>query len=129
MENGGIHNSTIIFSLKVINVDSKTILNTSEKLGLTSSLYSITNDSGANAKKYPSLYSSLLKLSLGAKEVVNFLNEIGYIKSIYVFNGRTSSSYLISKYAHTNNVKILYYEYARQKILFETSLHHLIFFV
>lgn len=104
----------VFFSLKLIRKDKTTILNESESLGLTSSFYSVTDDSGATENKYPKIYSSLLELTLGSKEVVVFLDSLSSIDFIYIFNGRTASSYLISKFAHNHNTNIGYYEYARE---------------
>jgi hypothetical protein len=103
----------LFFSLKLVRKNANTELDETETLGLTSSFYSITDDSGATENKYPKIFSSLYALTLGSKEVTKFLDSIGDINFIYVFNGRTASSYLISKYAHTKNIKIGYYEYSR----------------
>lgn len=102
------------FSLKVIKKSDISKLTSSEKLGLTSSLFSITEDSGANKIKYPDLYASLYELTLGSKEVVDFLTTINDISVMYVFNGRTSSSYLLTKYTHKQEINTYYYEYARE---------------
>jgi len=103
----------IFCSLKLVRKNKKTKLLSPEKLGLTSSLYSITNDSGANINTYPKLYSSLLELTLGSKEVTGYLGSINDTDIIYVFNGRTASSYLVTKYAHNHKIRMYFYEYAR----------------
>jgi len=102
---------TCIFGLILVKANKESKLSESEKLGLMSSLYSITNDSGANAEKYPIEYEWAYKNSLGAKEVAEYILYKNYLK-IYVFNGRTASSYNISRLQINNKIKIHYYEYA-----------------
>lgn len=100
----------LIFDLKIIKSKIKK-LDEFEKLGLVSSLFSVLEDSSASIEKYPVEYNELFKLSLGAKDVVNYI-DANKIKSVFIFNGRTSSSYLIAKYCNDNKLNIIYYEYA-----------------
>lgn len=99
--------------LTIVSKRKNSKLTSSDKLGLISSLYSITEDSGADETKYPALYASLCELTLGSKEVVDYLKMTNDVNVIYVFNGRTASSYLITKYAHKQKIITYYYEYAR----------------
>lgn len=97
--------------LIIIKANKETRLSKPEKLGLMSSLFSMTNDSGANENKYPKEYQWSYANSLGAKEVADFIQSQNY-KIIYLFNGRTASSYNISRLKINNNIKIFYYEFS-----------------
>jgi hypothetical protein len=99
-----------IFKIKIIHKGVKD-LQENEEMGFFSSLCSITEDSSPNETKYPKAYKSSFNLALGSKDIVNFLNEKS-INSVFVFNGRTASSYLITKYCVKSNIKIFYYEFA-----------------
>ena len=48
----------LFFSLKLVWKNINTQLDEAETLGLTSSFYSITDDSGATENKYPKIFSS-----------------------------------------------------------------------
>ena len=98
------------FRLRIITKKNK-ILDESEKLGLISSLFSIVEDSSAGETKYPFQYNELYNLSLGAKDLVDYIRE-HKVQTVYIFNGRTAGSYLVAKYCSENDVNILYYEYA-----------------
>ncbi len=102
---------TLIFGLILIKANKNSKITQAEKLGLMSSLYSMTNDSDANAKKYPLEYHWAHENSLGAKEVADYISSKSY-KTIYLFNGRTASSYNISRLQINNVIKIFYYEYS-----------------
>lgn len=101
---------SVFFRIKIIKASCKE-LSEDEKMGFYSSFFSIVEDTSATEKKYPEIYRQLMNLALGAKDVVNYLNEI-QPSNVFVFNGRTASSYLISKYCVTNGISIFYYEYA-----------------
>jgi hypothetical protein len=97
--------------VRIIDAKAATFVDDSESMGIVSSLYSITNDSGADSRTYPGIYAALVSLSKGAKELVQYL-ESQAITKLYLFNGRTASSYPLSKYAHLRKISISYYEYA-----------------
>jgi hypothetical protein len=100
----------IFFGLKIIKASAKYLIN-DECMGLQSSLFSITEDSSATEDKYPNIFGQVKRLAMGSKDVVEFLKK--YNKAnIYIFNGRTASSYLISKFCVVNNFPLFYYEYA-----------------
>lgn len=101
----------IFCNVKIIAKDESTCLDDSETMGLTSSLYSITNDSGATKTTYPGIYNEVKELALGSKEVVNYISSFG-ASLVYLFNGRTASSYLVSKHCHNLGIEVAYYEYA-----------------
>lgn len=88
-------------------------LNTADKLGIISSLQSITCDSSASDLTYPRVYKHLEQLSIGAKEVRDYIirHRTGVI-SVYIFNGRTASSYPIVRGCFDNQISMKFYEYA-----------------
>jgi hypothetical protein len=99
----------LFFNLKVVKVKSQDIkLN---DMGLESSLFSITEDSQATSLKYPVIFRQLQRLVWGAQDIVNYISENKF-SNVYLFNGRTASSYLITKYCVSNNIRLVYYEYA-----------------
>lgn len=100
----------IFFGLRVIKSTPQHLAQ-EEKMGLQSSLISITEDSSATEKKYPNVYGQVKRLAMGAKDVVDFL-ENQKASNVYVFNGRTASSYLITKFCVVNNLLLFFYEYA-----------------
>lgn len=100
----------ICFGVKVIARNPATSLSDPESMGIVSSLYSITNDSGADQRGYPRIYDELTSLSMGAKEIIAHVDSQAVAK-IYLFNGRTASSYPLSRYAHTRRLTTMYYEY------------------
>lgn len=100
----------VFFRLHIIKTREQ-FLKSDEFMGLESSLISITEDSSANEVKYPNIYNQVKRLALGAKDVVEYISARQY-SNIFIFNGRTASSYLISKYCVANNIQLLYYEYA-----------------
>ena len=99
------------FGVRAIAANPATEVTEVESMGITSSLYSITNDSGADRQSYPQTYEELVSLSKGAKEVIAHV-ESESVAKIYLFNGRTASSYPLSRFAHARNLTTLYYEYA-----------------
>jgi hypothetical protein len=102
----------LFFNLKIVKVKTQDAdLN---DMGLESSLFSITEDSNATSLKYPKIYRQLQRLVWGAQDIVNYISE-NKVSNVYVFNGRTASSYLITKYCASNNIRLLYYEYAGHK--------------
>jgi hypothetical protein len=82
------------------------------KMGLMSSLVSITSDTFASELKYPKLYSKLFRTYLGAHSIVNYLNKFDDIIDIYVFNGRTAGSEPIVKHFWGTKVNLKFYEYS-----------------
>ncbi len=100
----------VFFGLKIIRPRVKDLAE-DEMMGVWSSLFSITEDSGATEEKYPKIYHQIAKLAMGSKDVIDYLM---YNKndSVFIFNGRTASSYLITKFCVTNNILLCYYEYA-----------------
>ena len=98
------------FNLKILKAKC-TEISDNETMGIFSSLYSITQDTSATEDKYPQIFSQLKNLALGSKDIVNYLKN-NKIHKVFLFNGRTASSYLITKYCTHNKVKIFYYEYA-----------------
>ena len=88
-----------------------TELHDNEDMGFFSSLCSITEDSAPDKKKYPKEYQAAYNLALGSKDILNYLKKKS-LKLVFVFNGRTASSYLITKFCVKSNIKIFYYEFA-----------------
>ncbi len=100
------------FKLHLISSSSEEVKSYSQT-GLTSSLLSITEDSGANKLKYPKIYKQMENLAAGAADIVKYISANKKdILSIYLFNGRTASSFDITKYAVQNNITVMYYEFA-----------------
>ena len=100
----------VFFKLYIVK-SRNTFLNPDECMGLDSSLFSITEDSSASEVKYPNVYNQVKRLALGSKDLVEYISTY-QSSNIFVFNGRTASSYLVSKYCVKHNIKLLYYEYA-----------------
>jgi hypothetical protein len=100
----------IFFGLRIIKSVSNN-LNDNEIMGVQSSLFSITEDSGATKEIYPKVYNQIKKLAMGSKDIVEFL-KTRRSSLVFIFNGRTASSYLITKYCANNSVRLFYYEYA-----------------
>jgi hypothetical protein len=98
------------FGLKIINTSS-TGLAEKDKMGYYSSLYSITNDSIANEDKYPEISNKILKITLGTYDIISYL-EKWRPKNVFIFNGRTASSYLITKFCVRNSINLFIYEFA-----------------
>jgi len=101
---------SMFFGVKIIKKINKE-LSEQEKMGFYSSLLSIVEDTSATAEKYPQIYAQAMNIALGSKDVVNYIKEVE-ANVVFIFNGRTASSYLISKYCVVNRVNIFYYEYA-----------------
>jgi len=78
--------------------------------GIMSSFYSITNDSQATADRYPDVWFDLERIDHGTRTIVEYIKE-NIVDKIYLFNGRTASSYHIAKFAMDSSIKIEYYEY------------------
>ncbi|MEI8129698.1 MAG: hypothetical protein WCG95_08810 [bacterium] len=100
----------LIFNINVIPKNNLTNIEEEDKLGIISSLCSITNDSLADRSIYPNLYESLSNLTKGAKEISQFI-DLYQINEIYLFNGRTSSSEAIVRHCYSKNIQVNYYEY------------------
>lgn len=100
----------VFFRLHILKSRNQ-YLTPDECMGLYSSLISITEDSSASEVKYNNVYNQVKRLALGAKDLVEYISK-NQNNNIFVFNGRTASSYLISKYCFANNIQLLYYEYA-----------------
>jgi hypothetical protein len=102
----------LFFSLKVIG-KSHTHLPEFSNLGVASSLQSITEDSSADQEKYPEIFKQIQCLALGAIDIIEYLTNIQeIIRSVYIFNGRTASSYPVTKFCVQKNISVIYYEYA-----------------
>lgn len=99
-----------LFRIKILKTSAKE-LTEEESMGFYSSLFSIVEDTSASADKYPKIYPQIMNLALGSKDLVNYLKE-QEAGIVFIFNGRTASSYLVSKYCVSQNVNIFYYEYA-----------------
>lgn len=100
----------VFFGMRIVKERTQ-YLTPEEEMGLQSSLFSITEDSNATEEKYPNAFRQLKRLALGSKDVAKFIEKRKY-SNVYVFNGRTASSYLITKFCVTNNFPLFYYEYA-----------------
>lgn len=100
----------LFFGLRIIKASTQ-YLTQEECMGLQSSLFSITEDSSATEDKYPNIFGQVKRLAMGAKDVVEFL-EKKINTNVFIFNGRTASSYLITKFCVKNNFPLFYYEYA-----------------
>ncbi len=104
---------SFFFKLIQVNAQSETIISESDVKGIISSLQSITCDSKACEKTYPRLYKKLYESALGGKEVYNFIsNQNSIVAKVYVFNGRTASSYPIVRGCFDQGIEVAYYEYA-----------------
>ncbi|MDA9285248.1 hypothetical protein N9P94_00185 [Pseudomonadales bacterium] len=102
----------IFYGLHVVPAQAS-VLDNLDLIGLESSLFSITEDSNASKEKYPEVYRSVERLALGSKDMVAMLQGEHDSKSnVYIFNGRTASSYLVTKHCVSNGLGIFYYEYA-----------------
>ena len=101
----------IFFGLRTIKASTQH-LTRDEFMGLQSSLFSITEDSSATEEKYKNIFGQVKRLALGAKDIVEFIEEKKNKANIYIFNGRTASSYLITKFCVVNKFPLFYYEYA-----------------
>lgn len=97
-------------NILTINKDSGTVLSSEDKLGIFSSLCSITLDSDSNSEKYPYLFSELSKSAMGAKEICNFLNKVD-VEEVYLFNGRTASSESIVRFLWDKDIMCKFYEF------------------
>lgn len=100
----------VFFGLRIIKAHTQ-YLTSEEVMGLQSSFISITEDSNATEVKYPNVFGQVKRLALGSKDVVEFI-EKQKNTNVYIFNGRTASSYLITKFCVANNFPLFYYEYA-----------------
>jgi hypothetical protein len=88
-------------------------LNEAMAVGVSSSLQSITCDSGAMPEKYPILYSHLLQQAIGSNEIAKFICDLDLKPNcVYLFNGRTASSSSITHKLHYANIQIKYYEFS-----------------
>jgi len=84
--------------------------------GIDSSLKSITCDSMGAKGKYIDKWGQLYKLSEGALSIAERIkNEKCNVSEVFLFNGRTASSYPISKICIEENIKIFFYEYSPEK--------------
>jgi hypothetical protein len=99
------------FGLKIIKSKITNELLETEKMGYYSSLYSITGDSNANENKYPLIAKQILKITVGTLDIIEYL-EKKKPKNVFIFNGRTASSYLITKYCVKNCINLFFYEFA-----------------
>ncbi len=99
-----------IFGAKIIKTKEAS-LSEEEKIGLYSSLVSITEDSSATRHKYPDQYEELYNLAIGSKLCVEYCAATSPT-AIYVFNGRVASSYLLARWAVKTKTPICYYEFA-----------------
>lgn len=98
------------FKLKIIKTKEK-VLNEEDKMGYYSSFYSITADSNASEVKYPKIAKEINNLALGSLDIINYLKSIEF-DNLFIFNGRTASSYTITKYCVKNTKNLFFYEYA-----------------
>ena len=100
----------LFFKLVIIKSNNR-VLNEDEKMGYYSSFFSITNDSNASELKYPKIAAEIHRLATGSKDLIDFI-KIYLPDNVFIFNGRTASSYLITKYCVRNKIKLFYYEFA-----------------
>ena len=88
-------------------------LNTSMKVGIDSSLQSITCDSGSTSNNYPFLYENLKQQAIGSNEVSKYILGLKTKPNcVYLFNGRTASSSSITFALHLSKICLNYYEFA-----------------
>lgn len=88
-----------------------THLTDTNRLGVLSSLKSLTCDSEASNESHPALFSNLSVSALGAREIFDYLiNESP--QRVFIFNGRTASSYPIVRGCFDHGIDVAYYEYA-----------------
>lgn len=82
-----------------------------DRMGVLSSLKSITHDSAATDFSYPRLFASLSESAIGAREIFDYLLKVSPPNRVYVFNGRTASSYPIVRGCFDHEIPVAYYEY------------------
>ena len=106
-----------LLGVKVIPVNLNTLNNNllSDINGINSSLVALTNDHLATPTKYPKLYSLLHRQHVGACSAVSLIEASPDIDSIYIFNGRTSSTYAIASYFTQKSLNLHFYEYSNCK--------------
>jgi len=80
-------------------------------LGVKSSYISITNQPKPNFSEDQNLWDQLLRLHLGACGICSYIKD-RKITSVYLYNGRLASSYIISRYCYYHQIPVYYYEYA-----------------
>lgn len=90
-------------------------LNEMHHTAISSTLGSLTSDSGATIAKYPNLHHRLCRLANGARSVAAYIAEINP-NCVYLFNGRLISSKIIEdRYIDLlkdrNQSKVMYYEF------------------
>lgn len=104
----------IRFFFRLVDVapNSSSVLTDAEKLGILSSLQSITCDSKASKESYPALFGSFSEAALGAKEIFDYITSGESPARVFIFNGRTASSYPIVKGCYDQKIAVAYYEYA-----------------
>jgi hypothetical protein len=105
----------LCYFFKLIKVEaySGTTINQLDATGIISSLQSITCDSKACEMTYPQLYKKLYESALGGKEIFNYICSSNHFTSkVYIFNGRTASSYPIVRGCFDQGIEVAYYEYA-----------------
>lgn len=101
------------FKLIEVEAYSGTTIGELDATGIISSLQSITCDSKACEMTYPLLYKKLYESALGGKEIYNFISSSNPIATkVYIFNGRTASSYPIVRGCFDRGIEVAYYEYA-----------------
>lgn len=101
----------LIFQAKIIKISDRNLGNNFNKIGVESSLKSITRDSLADRAKYPELWQQLDYIYLGAIGIANLLVRLG-VQEVYIFNGRIASAYPIAKICKDNSIKTFFYEYS-----------------
>jgi hypothetical protein len=102
----------ILFHVIILKSEKTINIVNDDKVGIDSSLKSITCDSMACEDKYPDLYKNLENLCYGGLEVVEYLKSIKNHKHVFLFNGRGACQFPIAKYCYDNSIKISYLEYA-----------------
>ena len=101
------------FELIEVKSYSGTTISELDSKGIMSSLQSITCDSKACEATYPLLYKKLYESALGAKEIYNFISSNNrFAAKVYIFNGRTASSYPLVRGCFDHEIEVAYYEYA-----------------
>jgi hypothetical protein len=103
---------SVFYKLIYVEKNSDSALSQSDELGVISSLQSITCDSNASEVTYPSLFAKLSELALGSKEIFKCITSVNLPDRVFVFNGRTASSYPLVRSCFDQNITVAYYEYA-----------------
>jgi hypothetical protein len=101
----------LFYELVCVNARTDSTLSDVEFRGVSSSLQSITCDSKASEMTYPILFKMLCESALGAKEIFQYISRSNVIAKVFIFNGRTASSYPVARGCFDHGINVVYYEY------------------